>query len=107
MVRFLEERFESIGPLGRLHDERCYPSAMPPGPNGERYPSLDVPAEQFFDLTDPMLGSRQDLPEPLPPAPAPRMPLIPRPPGLDEPLLPDPGAEPDDPHDSPSTSCIE
>src|SRR5947209_18386692 len=37
-VRFLEERFKSVGPLGRLGPPACYPKAMPPGPNADRYP---------------------------------------------------------------------
>src|SRR5947209_615927 len=37
-VRFFEERFKSIGPLGRLGPPACYPKAMPPGPNADRYP---------------------------------------------------------------------
>jgi outer membrane protein TolC len=37
-VRFLEERFRSIGPLGRLWPPACYPEAMQPGPNANRYP---------------------------------------------------------------------
>lgn len=55
-VRFYEERFASIGPLGRLQHDRLYPSALPAEPNGNRYPSTDTPAEEFFDLEDPLKG---------------------------------------------------
>jgi outer membrane protein TolC len=37
-VRFFEERFSSIGPLGRLAKPVCYPESSPPGPNANRYP---------------------------------------------------------------------
>ena len=32
-VRFWEERFRAVGPLGRHFPSVCYPRAMPPGPN--------------------------------------------------------------------------
>jgi outer membrane protein TolC len=53
-VRFLEERFASIGPLGRLFSDRCYPRDYQPGPNALRYPVSDKPAEDAFDLRDPL-----------------------------------------------------
>jgi outer membrane protein TolC len=37
-VRFMEERYGSLGPLGRFGVERCYPRAMSPGPNSESAP---------------------------------------------------------------------
>ena len=37
-VRFFEERFQSIGPLGRVAKPVPYPEAAPPGPNANRYP---------------------------------------------------------------------
>ncbi len=49
-IRFYEERYGSIGPLGRHFAPACYPEAHPPGPNADRYPPGDRPAEQFFQL---------------------------------------------------------
>lgn len=69
-VRFYEERYGSIGPLGRLAQPRAYPEATPPTPNGDRYPIGDRPAENVFDLQDP--GRFRVVPRPteeLPPAP--------------------------------------
>lgn len=78
-IRFYEERYGSIGPLGRLAAPVCYPESHPPGPNYDRYPAGDRPAEQFFRLpTAEGYGSQPErlppadpLPpvEPLPPAP--------------------------------------
>jgi outer membrane protein TolC len=62
-VYFFEERFGSIGPLGRLFRPRCYPSGMAPGPNAPLYPAGGEPAENSFDLKDPI------KPEATPPAP--------------------------------------
>ena len=42
-VRFAEERYRSIGPLGRLFDDRYYPLDRRPTPNAERYPPGEVP----------------------------------------------------------------
>jgi outer membrane protein TolC len=44
-VRFMEERYGSIGPLGRFCSDRCYPRAMSPGPNAESAP---VPEQQQY-----------------------------------------------------------
>ncbi len=65
-IRFFEERFGAVGPLGRLAHERCYPSSMPPTPNAARYPRTDEPAENFFELDDPELDRRrsEELPPP-------------------------------------------
>ena len=52
-IRFYEERFCSIGPLGRCHDGRCYPKSHALGPNEERYASDVEPAENFFELDAP------------------------------------------------------
>lgn len=52
-VRFYEERFCSIGPLGRHHNGRTYPMSHSPGPNAARYPMGDGPAEEAFDLAAP------------------------------------------------------
>jgi outer membrane protein TolC len=52
-VTFFEERYGSIGPLGRLADYVCYPERLPPTPNEERYPTSDEGAERSFDLRPP------------------------------------------------------
>ena len=49
-VVFVEERFGSIGPLGRIFPDACYPSSLRPSDNESRYPIADEPAEQSFDL---------------------------------------------------------
>jgi outer membrane protein TolC len=54
-VHFFEERFKSIGPLGRLAHPQFYPAAMPPGPNTNVYPTSSEPAENTFDLKTPAL----------------------------------------------------
>ena len=52
-IHFFEERFASIGPLGRLCRPQCYPESMPPAPNLDRYLDSSVPAENIFDLKVP------------------------------------------------------
>lgn len=47
-IRFLEERFCSIGPLGRTFRERPYPMSSPLEPNADRYPAASEPAESAF-----------------------------------------------------------
>jgi hypothetical protein len=54
-IHFFEERFASIGPLGRLCRPQCYPESMPPTPNIDRYPASAEPAENIFDLKVPVL----------------------------------------------------
>lgn len=61
-VRFYEERFASVGPLGRFHDCRCYPRSMRPTENTEHYPSGDGPAESLFDLQTPRKESLDSRP---------------------------------------------
>ena len=51
-VRFMEERFRFAGPCCCM--DRCYPSALTPTPNADRYPNTDKPAEDSFDLTNPV-----------------------------------------------------
>jgi outer membrane protein TolC len=53
-IRFFEERYMSLGPLGHVGRRRDYPQAMPPTPNEPRYPPSTKPAENFFDLQDPL-----------------------------------------------------
>ena len=49
-IVFVEERYGSIGPLGRLFADVCYPESLRPTDNEPRYPIADEPAEQTFDL---------------------------------------------------------
>jgi outer membrane protein TolC len=70
-VRFYEERFCSIGPLGRLGHQRAYPRALPPTENAPRYAPGEQPAEQFFNLADPLQGIRRSQQPPLEPLPGP------------------------------------
>jgi outer membrane protein TolC len=70
-VRFNEERYGSIGPLGRLAPDVCYPESTPPTPNDQRYPLGQRPAENVFDLQDPTRfrvtpRRTEDLPLPAP-----------------------------------------
>jgi len=53
-IRFFEERFLSLGPLGRVGRLRDYPQSTPPTPNEAKYPPSTKPAENFFDLRDPL-----------------------------------------------------
>jgi outer membrane protein TolC len=77
-VRFFEERFGSIGPLGRLAPPQCYPKAIVPSPNADRYPAAAEPAEAALERQKP---SAQPIPLPPtePPLPPPRSmpPLLP------------------------------
>jgi outer membrane protein TolC len=78
-VRFFEERFGSIGPLGRLAAPRCYPAAVAPSPNADRYPAATEPAESALDREKPSLQPSpvpMSEPPPLPP-PKPLPPLLP------------------------------
>lgn len=61
-IRFYEERYGSIGPLGRLFADACYPKAMRPTENDDVYPAGEKPAERFFDLEDPLDELRQRKP---------------------------------------------
>jgi hypothetical protein len=54
-VRFMEERFAAIGPLGRLAKRRLYPLSSAPGPNSERYPSSGGPPDKDLDKDRPSL----------------------------------------------------
>jgi len=58
-IRFYEELFGSIGPLGRLFRERCYPRDYQPGRNADRYPETPEPAEEAFGLKPPTFRPRE------------------------------------------------
>lgn len=78
-IRFAEERFASIGPMGRLFAERCYPRDYRPGPNAPRYPDSDQPAENAFELDQPIRQQQRHLPAEAPPVePEARNPITPR-----------------------------
>ena len=71
-VRFYEERFGSISPLGRLHRGACYPLSLPPTLNLDRYPAGEQPSENTFDLRDPVPSQQnrtggRELPAPAKP----------------------------------------
>jgi hypothetical protein len=69
-IRFYEERYGSIGPLGRMCRDACYPESLPPTENESVYPTSQKPAENFFDLEDPLQKLRERRPidvEELPP----------------------------------------
>jgi hypothetical protein len=54
-----EERYGSIGPLGRMHRNVCYPHSLPPTLNIDRYPPGNEPSERNFDLNDPVPPRRR------------------------------------------------
>jgi outer membrane protein TolC len=73
-IRFYEERYGSIGPLGRIHPPVCYPESTPPTPNYDRYPASERPAENVFNLQDPSTFRQrprptEELPNPVIPQP--------------------------------------
>ncbi len=59
-IVFFEERFQSIGPLGRCGGDRCYPAALPPSDQVSRYQAGDRPSEEYFDLEDPVVREPRD-----------------------------------------------
>jgi len=73
-IFFYEERYGSIGPLGRLGSQKCYPRAKPPSENDGLYPVGDEPAEEFFDLTDPLQKRKRPSHDTLPPLDLPPLP---------------------------------
>ncbi|NOY42551.1 MAG: TolC family protein [Planctomycetes bacterium] len=72
-IRLFEERYGSIGPLGRVARDQHYPKAIRPSPGHPVYPVGEQPSEQFFDLEDPLKRleairrrQREQLPPPTP-----------------------------------------
>jgi outer membrane protein TolC len=67
-VYFYEERFCSLGPLGELSRGREFPAALHPGDNRPRYPADQRPAEEAFDLQNPVerLDRHRPAPEQVP-----------------------------------------
>ncbi len=74
-VRFYEERFCTLGPLGELGRGREFPASLRPGANADRYPEGQRPAEEAFDLQNPVdrLNRHQSPAEPIEP-PRPTLP---------------------------------
>jgi outer membrane protein TolC len=73
-VRFFEERFGSIGPLGRLAKPVCYPEATPPSSNSNRYPVDREAGDAALEKNKPMVPRPADVPSgeiPLLPPPRP------------------------------------
>jgi len=60
-VQFTEERYGSIGPLGRLFPRRPYPGNCGPCPSEDHYQSTSEPAENVFNLDEPVIPHRGDL----------------------------------------------
>ncbi len=59
-IAFFEERYGSLGPLGRLADPQCYPLATRPTPSVIRYETREQPSEEAFNLIDPVDEMRED-----------------------------------------------
>jgi outer membrane protein TolC len=74
-VRFFEERFKSIGPLGRLGPPACYPEGAPPGPNANRYPADREAGDAALEKDKPVLP--QDRPAEIPVLPPPKPARVP------------------------------
>jgi len=51
-IFFVEERYASIGPFGRKHENRCYPRDLRALRNTIRYDDSGEAAEESFDLHD-------------------------------------------------------
>ncbi len=59
-VVFYEERFRSIGPLGRMADDVCYPRSQRASPTVQRYEGGDKPSQQYLNLEDPVIKKTND-----------------------------------------------
>lgn len=54
-ITFYEERFQSLGPIGRLgiiRSDECYPARMPATGGNDRYQDSGAPAEEAFQLEE-------------------------------------------------------
>jgi outer membrane protein TolC len=67
-IRFFEERYCSLGPLGELGRKKRYPEVLSPGPNQPKYPEGTAPAESMFELDDPLKKKPEPERQPVPPA---------------------------------------
>jgi outer membrane protein TolC len=54
-VRFVEESFQAVGPLGHLCKPRAYPYGVSPGPNENKYPVEKEPIEKRLEKETPKL----------------------------------------------------
>jgi outer membrane protein TolC len=63
-VRFWEERYRSVGPLGRHFPSLCYPRAMTPGPNVEQPPVLPEDAYQLPEAVPLPNVDAEEIPSP-------------------------------------------
>ncbi len=74
-VRFMEERQKFAGPCSLCDERVFYPSAITPTENNPHYEVGNEPAEEAFDLDDPLDKNKSpkrkplDLPEPILPMP--------------------------------------
>lgn len=59
-ICFFEERFQAIGPLGRLAVDKYYPAAVRPTENNSVYPRGDRPSEESFELENPAQNRMRD-----------------------------------------------
>ncbi len=62
-IVFYEERFCSIGPLGRHGNGRNYPLSRQPGDAVNQYAVGERPSEEYFDLEDPAGDKQEDRDE--------------------------------------------
>jgi hypothetical protein len=60
-VRFVEEPYCSIGPMGRCFGGRWYPRGRGPGPYEGQYERGTEPAEYTFELDEPVIPRRRDV----------------------------------------------
>lgn len=77
-VAFVEERFRSIGPLGRCGPTKCYPKATPAGPNADRYPTEQEPSDAALERDKPKVPTLSGSEIPLLPPPTPERPPKPK-----------------------------
>ncbi len=78
-IRFQEEMYYSLGPLGEHGDGSSYPQDLRAGRETERYENTDKPAEEVFNLDEypsrsdakgrKLQGDMPNSPEDVPPAP--------------------------------------
>lgn len=59
-IRFTEERYASVGPLGRIAPRVFYPRDTRPTRNADIYPDTEEPSENAFDLVAPHVGGLKD-----------------------------------------------
>jgi outer membrane protein TolC len=68
-IRFHEELYGSIGPLGHFCKPEFYPSALVPGPNAPKYPVSAESAEKALEAEKPSLPTGDVRPPERPPLP--------------------------------------